>query len=163
MLKIRYIILIFCFIAINAFAQVDTITILHVNDTHSTLDAIGSRDQDLNGTLGGIARAASVIGYEQTVDPDLLLLHAGDISIGDLFFNKNFHVPELTWMSMMGFDAMAVGDHEFDLTPDVLLESLQYLFPAPSDAFLSDIFRMNGYGFNMVNTLGNIGFRQKAL
>ncbi len=135
MLKIRYIILIFCFIAINAFAQVDTITILHVNDTHSTLDAIGPRDQDLNGTLGGIARAASVIGYERTVEPDLLLLHAGDISIGDLFFNKNFQVPELTWMSMIGFDAMAVGNHEFDLTPEVLLGSLQYVFPAPSDAF----------------------------
>ena len=90
MSKFRYIILIFCFIAINAFAQVDTITILHVNDTHSTLDAIGPRDQDLNGTLGGIARAASVIGYERMVEPDLLLLHAGDISIGDLFFNMYF-------------------------------------------------------------------------
>ena len=136
MLKFRfYFILLFSLLVIDASAQTNTITILHVNDSHSTLDAIGPRDQDLNGTLGGIARAASVIGYERTVDPNLLLLHAGDISIGDLFFNKNFQVPELTWMSMIGFDAMAVGNHEFDLTPDVLLGSLQYVFPAPSDAF----------------------------
>lgn len=135
MLKFRfYFILFFSLLVINASAQ-NTITILHVNDTHSTLDAIGPRDQDLNGTLGGIARAASVIGYERTIDPNLLLLHAGDISIGDLFFNKNFQVPELTWMDMIGFDAMTVGNHEFDLTPEVLLGSLQYVFPNPADAF----------------------------
>jgi len=92
-----------------------------VNDSHSTLAAIGPRDQDLNGTLGGIARATSVIGYERTLDPELLLLHAGDISIGDLFFNCYFQVPELTWMSMMNFDAMELGNHEFDLTPAALL------------------------------------------
>jgi 5'-nucleotidase len=77
-------------LASNILAQTDTITILHVNDTHSTLSAIGPRDQNLNGTIGGIARAASVIGYERTIDPELLLLHAGDISIGDLFFNRFF-------------------------------------------------------------------------
>jgi len=108
---------------------------LHLNDTHSTLAAIGPRDQNLNGTLGGIARAATVIGYERIGDPELLLLHAGDISIGDLFFNRYFQVPELIWMDMIGFDAMALGNHEFDLTPAALLGSLQNVFPVPGDAF----------------------------
>lgn len=112
-----------------------TITILHVNDTHSSLAPIGPRDVDLNGLQGGIARAASVIGYERTQDPNLLLLHAGDISIGDLFFNYGFQVPELTWMSAIGFDAMALGNHEFDLTPVALLGSLQNVFPVPANAF----------------------------
>jgi len=40
-------------------AQVDTVTILHLNDTHSTLASIGPRDAQLKGSLGGIARAAS--------------------------------------------------------------------------------------------------------
>ena len=119
----------------TTFSQPDTLTILHVNDTHSTLAPIGPRDQNLNGTLGGIARATSVIGYERTLDPELLLLHAGDISIGDLFFNRYFQVPELTWLSMMNFDAMELGNHEFDLTPAVLLGSLQNVFPLPADAF----------------------------
>ncbi len=136
MLRIRYfIIFTFSLIALNAFAQTSTITILHVNDSHSTLAPIGPRDQNLEGTLGGIARADYLIGYERTIDPDLLLLHAGDISIGDLFFNRYFQVPELTWMSMIGFDAMTVGNHEFDLTPEALLGSLQNVFPSPSDAF----------------------------
>ena len=119
----------------TVYSQPTTITILHVNDSHSTLAPIGTRDQNLNGSLGGIARAASVIGYERSIDPNLLLLHAGDISIGDLFFNRYFQVPELTWMSMVGFDAMALGNHEFDLTPAALLGSLQYVFPVASDAF----------------------------
>lgn len=116
-------------------SQIDTITILHLNDTHSTLAPIGPRDQNLNGTIGGIARATSVISYERTVDPELLLLHAGDISIGDLFFNKYFQVPELNWMNMIGFDALALGNHEFDLTPIALLGSLQNVFPDPGNAF----------------------------
>ena len=130
-----YFILIFILFISTAFSQPQSITILHVNDTHSTLAPIGPRDQNLNGTLGGIARAVSVIGYERSINPNLLLLHAGDISIGDLFFNRYFQVPELTWMSMIGFDAMALGNHEFDLTPAALLGSLQNVFPVVSDAF----------------------------
>ncbi len=108
----------------TVFSQ-QTVTILHLNDTHSTLAPLGPRDAFLNGNTGGIARATSIIGLERVADPNLLLLHAGDISIGDLFFNYGFQVPELTWMSTMGFDAMTLGNHEFDLTPAVLLGSLQ--------------------------------------
>ena len=43
-------------------AQKTTITIVHVNDTHSHLDAFGPKDCKLNGTIGGIAKAAYVIG-----------------------------------------------------------------------------------------------------
>ena len=118
----------------TGFSQ-QTVTILHLNDTHSTLAPLGPRDAFLNGTTGGIARATSVIGFERSRDPNLLLLHAGDISIGDLFFNYGFQVPELTWMSMMGFDAMTLGNHEFDLTPAALLGSLQNVFPSPTVAF----------------------------
>lgn len=126
--------LLFQILTVHSNAQ-QTITILHLNDTHSTLAPLAPRDEFLNGKQGGIARATSVINSERTFDPDLLLLHAGDASVGDLFFNFGFQVPELTWMNMMGFDAMAVGNHEFDLTPAVLLGSLQNVFPLPSDAF----------------------------
>lgn len=126
--------LLFQILTVYSNAQ-QTITILHLNDTHSTLAPLAPRDEFLNGNQGGIARATSVINSERTFDPDLLLLHAGDVSVGDLFFNFGFQVPELTWMNMMGFDAMAVGNHEFDLTPAVLLGSLQNVFPLPSDAF----------------------------
>ena len=38
------------------------VTIVHVNDTHSHIDAFGPKDFHLNGTIGGIARAASIFG-----------------------------------------------------------------------------------------------------
>ena len=77
------------------FSQPDTLTILHVNDSHSTLEAIGPRDANLKGTLGGISRVATLVGMTKMTEPNVLFLHAGDISIGDVFFNRNFHVPEL--------------------------------------------------------------------
>ena len=103
-------------------ARPATITLLHVNDTHSHLDAWGPKDRHLDGTLGGMAKAASVIAAVRATEPNVLLLHAGDVFHGDLFFNEYFGVPELQLMKQLGFDAMAVGNHEFDFGPDVLAD-----------------------------------------
>ncbi|HEX9252522.1 MAG TPA: 5'-nucleotidase C-terminal domain-containing protein [Ignavibacteriaceae bacterium] len=117
------------------FSQPDTLTILHVNDSHSTLEAIGPRDANLKGTLGGVSRVATLVGMTRMTEPNVMFLHAGDISIGDVFFNKYFHVPELQILSALGLDAMTLGNHEFDLGPEALLGSLQYAFPVANDAF----------------------------
>ncbi len=117
------------------FSQPDTLTILHVNDSHSTLEAIGPRNANLKGTLGGVSRVATLVGMTKMTEPNVLFLHAGDISIGDVFFNKYFQVPELQLLSSLGLDAMTLGNHEFDLGPEVLLGSLQYSFPVAADAF----------------------------
>ncbi|MEJ5261059.1 MAG: 5'-nucleotidase C-terminal domain-containing protein [Ignavibacterium sp.] len=117
------------------YSQPDTITILHINDSHSTLESIGPRDDNLQGTLGGISRVATLVGLTEMTEPNVLFLHAGDISIGDVFFNRNFHVPELQLLNSLGLDAMTLGNHEFDLGPAALLGSLQYAFPNPADAF----------------------------
>lgn len=109
-------------------AQSDTLTILHVNDTHSNLAPIGPRTPDLKGTLGGMARAATLIGSIKMSESNVLTLHAGDAFIGDLFYNVYFGVPELQIMTSLGFDAMAVGNHEFDLTPIALQQALDTAF-----------------------------------
>ena len=115
-------------------AQVDTLTILHLNDTHSTLSSIGPRNESLQGTQGGIARAATVIGMTKTTDPNVLILHAGDYSVGDLFYNEYFGVPELQILKSLGLDAMTVGNHEWDLTPSTFLASLEASFK-PGEGF----------------------------
>ena len=74
----------------NTVAQGDILTILHFNDSHSTLSPLGPRTSTLEGTQGGMPRVASVIGLTQATEPNVLLLHAGDVSIGDLFFTKYF-------------------------------------------------------------------------
>lgn len=93
------------------YAQPDTLTIIHVNDTHSNLDPYGA------GKYGGIARAASVIGYWNMTEPNPVLVHAGDFMVGTLMFNRYFGVPELQILSELGFDAMVLGNHEFDVGP----------------------------------------------
>ena len=109
-------------------AQTDTITIIHVNDTHSCLAPIGPRDADLHGTLGGIARAATLFGMIRATSPNPILLHGGDVFIGDLFFNVYYGIAEFQLMQALGFDAMAVGNHEFDLTPSTLQTALDTAF-----------------------------------
>ncbi len=99
------------------------ITIIHVNDTHSHLDAVGPKDANLDGTLGGLAKAASVIGYLKATEPNALFVHAGDVFQGDVYFYAPIppagvplmSVPELTMLAGLGLDAIAVGNHELFL------------------------------------------------
>ena len=113
----------------NLLAQTtETLTILHVNDTHSTLASLAPRKENLEGTVGGIARAATMIELYKEWEKNVLTLHAGDFFIGDIFFNLYYGVPELQIMKTLGFDAMALGNHEFDLTPEALGGALQTAF-----------------------------------
>jgi 5'-nucleotidase / UDP-sugar diphosphatase len=117
---------------VSLFSQTDTVTILHINDTHSNLAPIGPRDASLKGSLGGVARAATLIGMERMANPNALLLHAGDISIGDLFYTKYLAAAELQILGALGCDAMTLGNHEFDLTPAYLDTSLAHGFAGGS-------------------------------
>ena len=115
-----------------SWAQTDTLTVIHVNDSHSHLVPYGPKDEHGVGTRGGIARAASLIGQVTATEDNVLFLHAGDVFIGDFMFNKYFGVPELQILAQLGCDAMTLGNHEFDLTPDVLKLALSEAgFPIP--------------------------------
>lgn len=120
-----------------AAAQTDTITVLHLNDTHANLAPLGPRDAALVGSIGGIARAATVIGMTRMEDPRTLVLHAGDVSIGDLFYTKYFDVAELQILLALGLDAMTLGNHEFDLGPVHLQQMVDTAFAAGSFPLLS--------------------------
>jgi 5'-nucleotidase/UDP-sugar diphosphatase len=111
--------LLWALLPVSLWAQT-TITVLHVNDSHSHLEAVGPKLPDLSGTIGGLEKAATVIGTLRATEPNTLLLHAGDAFHGDLMFNMYFGIPELQILRQLGVDAMAVGNHEFDLGPDLL-------------------------------------------
>jgi 2',3'-cyclic-nucleotide 2'-phosphodiesterase (5'-nucleotidase family) len=108
-----------------------TITVLHVNDSHSHLEAFGPKQSDLSGTIGGLSKAATVIGGIRQVVPNTLFVHAGDFSHGDLFFNRYFGVPELQLLRGLGLDAMTVGNHEFDFGSGFLASVLASAGPLP--------------------------------
>jgi 5'-nucleotidase len=104
----------------SGMAQTDTLTILFASDTHSNLAPIGERSADCKGTLGGIARAATLIGMTKMTEPNVLTLHSGDLFIGDIFYNATFGIAELQMMKLIGYDVMTLGNHEFDLGPAML-------------------------------------------
>ncbi len=90
-----------------------SLTILHTNDTHSRLDPYPMNDPNFPG-MGGYARRAALVAALRKSDPGLLLLDAGDIFQGTPYYNMFGGEPELRLMSHMGYDAAAVGNHEFD-------------------------------------------------
>jgi 5'-nucleotidase len=89
------------------------ITILHTNDVHSHIDPFPN-NHPRNPGVGGVARRAQIIQQIRAQNEHVLLLDAGDSFQGTPYFN--FYGGELEWklMSMMGYDATTIGNHEFD-------------------------------------------------
>jgi 5'-nucleotidase/UDP-sugar diphosphatase len=104
----------------TAKAQVDTLTILHLGDTHSHLTPYGPKDADGNPTLGGMARLATLVGLTRMTDPNVMLFHSGDLFVGDFMFQEYVGVAELEIMKALQYDALELGNHEFDLYPSTL-------------------------------------------
>ncbi|MEW6060297.1 MAG: 5'-nucleotidase C-terminal domain-containing protein [Bacteroidota bacterium] len=121
----------------KATAAADTLVILHLNDTHSNILPIGPKDDQMKGTLGGAARAATLINQTRMQSANVLTLHAGDSFIGDPVFNGTVGAGELSVLLSMGIDAMAIGNHEFDLGPGMLYHACDTVFQSARFPLLS--------------------------
>lgn len=95
----------------------DDITILYTNDTHARLDPFPANSKEFAG-LGGAARRATLVKQIRSVQKNVLLLDAGDVFHGTSWFDVYGGEIDFKLMSEMNYDAMAVGNHEFDLGPD---------------------------------------------
>lgn len=89
------------------------ITILHTNDVHSQIDPF-PLDHPRNPGMGGAAKRAYLIDQIRKENPNVLLLDAGDSFQGTPYFNYYGGALEFKIMSMMGYDATTIGNHEFD-------------------------------------------------
>jgi len=99
-------------------------TILHVNDTHSHLEG-SEASLELNGEktyteIAGFSRLTSKVKAARKTNPRLLVLHAGDAVQGTLYFTKYKGRAEVDFNNLIAFDAMTVGNHEFDKGSEVL-------------------------------------------
>ncbi|XP_033112625.1 snake venom 5'-nucleotidase-like [Anneissia japonica] len=102
------------------------LTILHTNDVHARLEqhdkhgGICDEAEALkNECFGGVARRMTKIREIREV-ADVLLLDAGDQFQGTLWFLYYWGMAAAYFMTSLGYDAMAVGNHEFDNSPDGL-------------------------------------------
>src|SRR6476660_3515406 len=89
------------------------ITILHTNDWHSRIEPF-PMDGSKNEGLGGAAARAHIIKEIRKREKNVLLLDAGDIFQGTPYFNFYGGELEIKMMSMMGYDAGIMGNHDFD-------------------------------------------------
>lgn len=107
-----------CMIAMLATAQ-KRLTILHTNDTHSTVMPLNIYlDDTLKAGRGGFIRRAAMIEQEREKTPDLLLFDSGDFSQGSPYYTMFKGDVEIGLMNRMGYDAATIGNHEFDFGLD---------------------------------------------
>lgn len=101
------------------------LTILHTNDVHSRLEPF-PMDGSPNEGLGGVAARASVINQIRNQEENVLLLDAGDMFQGTPYFNVFKGEPEIKAMSMLGYDAGTIGNHDFDGGIENLAQQLNH-------------------------------------
>lgn len=101
------------------------LTILHINDHHSTLEsrsktlklsAGGASAVDVSVDAGGFPRVTAAISELAAQSTNVLKLHAGDALTGTLYFNRAGADGEAdaALMNTVCFDAFTLGNHEFD-------------------------------------------------
>lgn len=129
-----------------AFADYE-LNILHINDFHSRIESINKYDstctaeeEGKNECFGGAARLKVAIDQKrgELSGKNVLLLNAGDNFQGSLFYTTYKGAAEAEFLNLMKFDAMTVGNHEFDDGEDGLATFLDKVtFPVISSNVLA--------------------------
>lgn len=119
-----------------------TLHILHTNDMHSRIEAINKYDStcDAEGEaagscFGGVARVKTAVDQKRAEleGRNVLVLDAGDPFQGSLFYSTYKGAAEAEFMEQIAYDAMAVGNHEFDDGPQGLADFIEKVsFPVVS-------------------------------
>ncbi|MEM1065126.1 MAG: bifunctional metallophosphatase/5'-nucleotidase [Pseudomonadota bacterium] len=110
-----------------------TLHILHINDLHSRIEPINRFDSTCSAEdnaegkcFGGVARVATKINELRdeltAAGENVIVLDAGDQFQGSMMYTTYKGEVEAEFMNVIGFDAMAVGNHEFDDGPEKLAE-----------------------------------------
>ncbi|MBE2276937.1 MAG: 5'-nucleotidase C-terminal domain-containing protein [Rhodobacteraceae bacterium] len=109
-------------------AQADyTLTILHTNDFHDRYEPISKydgpcapEDNQKGDCFGGSARLVTALAEARAKAPNSILVDGGDQFQGTLFYTYYKGKMTAEFMGRLGYDAMTVGNHEFDDGPAVL-------------------------------------------
>ena len=110
------------------------LNILHINDFHSRIESINKFDSTCSAEeegkgecFGGAARLLTAINETRAAlaGKNVLTLNAGDNFQGSLFYTMYKGTAEAEMLNAMKFDAMTVGNHEFDDSEDALAPFLE--------------------------------------
>lgn len=93
--------------------EAEHLVILAVNDTHSQVDPAADGK-------GGAARRRAIYDQTRRDNPNVMILHAGDAVQGTNYFSLYGGRVEYALMDSLGYDAVILGNHEFDNGTDSL-------------------------------------------
>lgn len=91
--------------------------ILQTSDVHSRIEPINQKG-DRNFNEGGFVRRATFLDQFRKEHKNVLLFDCGDISQGTPYYNMFQGEVEVKLMNVMKYDAMTIGNHEFDFDVD---------------------------------------------
>ena len=117
----RYIYTLIILLSITLGLQAQQIVILHTNDTHSRIEPVPETDK-YNPNLGGVVRRAAYVEKVRNENDNVLLFDAGDFLQGTPYFNLFKGEVEIETMNLLQYDAITLGNHEFDYGMDVLVD-----------------------------------------
>ncbi|HBM96440.1 TPA: hypothetical protein DD394_02725, partial [bacterium UBP9_UBA11836] len=108
--------------------QKRTLTILHVNDVHGSVDPGIDPKIDKKSKVGGLAWLATLIKQVRAQDPKApLLLNGGDLAEGSMLSYMSRGVGYCKALHNLKFDAVALGNHDFAWGQEALANMLQAL------------------------------------
>ncbi len=119
---IRFILLLF--VAVSAFSQQKEITLLYTNDIESVYESVEAFWNDDIELIGGIPYLATLIKQTRAKEKISFLFDAGDIFTGALS-QSNEGVLAFDVYSQMSYDALNLGNHEFEYGHERLREVWQ--------------------------------------
>jgi 5'-nucleotidase len=106
-------------------ARETLITFLHTNDTHSQIDPLPANDGQYP-DMGGVARRATLVKRIRKENPNTLMIDAGDVFQGTPYFNFYKGEVEYKSMSLIGYDVVTLGNHDFDNGVDALAAAMKF-------------------------------------
>ncbi|WP_117237331.1 bifunctional metallophosphatase/5'-nucleotidase [Thermus sediminis] len=102
-----------------------TLTLAHTNDTHAHLEPMELTLSGNKVKVGGVAQRVAFFDRLRAQRRNLLLLDAGDVFQGTLYFNQYRGLADRYFMHRMLYRVMALGNHEFNLGPEGLARFLR--------------------------------------
>ena len=110
----------------EAAEQKKQVDVLFTHDTHSHLNCFSTIVNGKKKEVGGFARLKTLIDTQKEMNPDTLLLDAGDFSMGTLIQTVYAtEAAELRMLGYLGYDATTLGNHEFDYRSSGLADMME--------------------------------------
>ncbi|KAL4232880.1 5'-nucleotidase [Mactra antiquata] len=141
------------------------LTIIHNNDVHAHFQQVNKysgecspESEKKQECFGGEARRNAFIKDAREKYTNTLVLDAGDRFTGTLWFNQYYGAAAATFVNMENYDAICLGNHEFDRGVDGLVPYLQNLTVPVIDANIdvSKEPRLPSFNGTLIKEVGGV-------